>query len=271
MKSKAFTLIELLVVIAVIAVLMGILFPALRRAQEMARMSSCKANIRQFNLGFQMYYSDWDNKALVSKGGEEFWFIQIAPYIGDRQYKSQAQGTDQTAMEQLNALSGLLKCPSTRAPKNYRDTSSLNQSYSLGDAFHQYRYHWAGVEGSYAMNSWIGGWEGTMESSSKATPEQKQRKSYRQSAIAKAEVPAVMDGIWVEALPMRSDPITSDLETGNNGDGGFGRLITIRHGWKTNVGFTDGHVATVGLEEMWRLKWHREYLPRTDVNLREKK
>lgn len=44
--KKAFTLIELLVVIAVIAVLMGILMPALSRAREMAKTLKCQANLR---------------------------------------------------------------------------------------------------------------------------------------------------------------------------------------------------------------------------------
>ncbi len=58
MKRSAFTLIELLVVIAIIAVLMGILMPALTRVREQARQQSCAARIRQQVLSLIMYADD---------------------------------------------------------------------------------------------------------------------------------------------------------------------------------------------------------------------
>jgi prepilin-type N-terminal cleavage/methylation domain-containing protein len=52
--KKAFTLIELLVVIAIIAILAALLMPALRRAQEEARRSNCRANLHNIALAVQM-------------------------------------------------------------------------------------------------------------------------------------------------------------------------------------------------------------------------
>ncbi|MCP4454370.1 MAG: type II secretion system protein, partial [Planctomycetes bacterium] len=62
MKKKAFTLIELLVVIAIIAVLMGILMPALQRVREQAKRRSCAARVRQHALAIIMYADDNSNK-----------------------------------------------------------------------------------------------------------------------------------------------------------------------------------------------------------------
>jgi prepilin-type N-terminal cleavage/methylation domain-containing protein len=61
-KRHGFTLIELLVVIAIIALLMGILMPALRKVREMARRQSCSSRIRQHLFALTMYAGENDTK-----------------------------------------------------------------------------------------------------------------------------------------------------------------------------------------------------------------
>ena len=59
---KAFTLIELLVVIAVIALLLGILMPALNKARDLAMGAACKGNLKNYTLAIAMYCDDNDGK-----------------------------------------------------------------------------------------------------------------------------------------------------------------------------------------------------------------
>ena len=223
-----FTLIELLVVIAIIAILAGMLLPALNSARDRARTASCLSNMKNIGQGVFQYAGEYNimpQARDMEANPFGTWALQIGPYMG-------MDGTTEAEIGEKLTKSKLFRCPAeqnTNTSGDYIDELmgcfSIAYNVYCGDVYSSKQYY-INVSQLARPSMLMVAYDSPMGYIERQTD--KKVYTYRNQSL-----------------------YSQSLHTYGHGGSAMAGLVPRRHNKKLfNATFADGHAATMNKEEL---------------------
>ena len=207
-KAFGFTLIELLVVIAIIAILAGMLLPALSKAKSKALTIKCISNLKQLQLAWAMYADDHEDVMPPNKWGAQNGAVSLQGswILGNAKNDLTDENIRAGILFKYNQAVGIYKCPADKSKvEKHQEIPRLR---------------------SVAINSWLNGTE---------RPDLKDSRFVKQSQIMRTSLVFA----FIDELEERIDDGHFGLSAP-----GLDRFLNIpadRHAQGANLSFLDGH------------------------------
>jgi prepilin-type N-terminal cleavage/methylation domain-containing protein/prepilin-type processing-associated H-X9-DG protein len=248
-SRSGFTLVELLVVIAIIALLAGLLLPALGRAKSAAASARCKSNVRQIGLGLKLYADELSVYPVDVNG---HWSERLRPYLTH------------------GWTNEVYRCPDYRG-----HTVRTANAPLIGGWLGSYGYNVKGVEGLPTLGLGLGG---------KLQDQTKFKPTLETAVLAPSEMIAMGDGVLAELPASNPWSLRPPIRVSSYGILSFSdgstrlaldakalRAMRQRHRGTFNVAYCDGHVESTKVEKLFAKtdealrRWNIDHQPHREL------